>query len=171
MIPRRFRAPIRRSGDGFVVDVSEEEASLVRRLLDELRELLSDAGHGDADAPATDRPGAELLARLFPVAHPDDDAAEAEYQRLMREELVASKLAAFDVVDVTLAADGHLDEAGLIAFMQSINSLRLVLGTMLGVTDDADAEVEPEREDSAEYHLYSYLSWLLEWSVRATQSR
>lgn len=170
MIPRRFRAPIRASGDGYVVDISEDEGALVRRLLDELRELLSDTGPDDADVRHADRPGAVLLARLFPVAHPDDDAAEAEYQRLMREELVASKLAAFDIVDATLAADGHLDEPGLIAFMQSINSLRLVLGTMLGVTDDTDTEVEPEREDSAEYHLYTYLSWLLEWSVRATQS-
>lgn len=170
-MPRRFRAPIRPIDGGFVVDVSAEEAALVRRLLDELRELLSTPDVAGAEAPGTDPPGAVLLSRLFPVAHPDDDAAEAEYQRLMREELVASKLAAFDVVDATLAADGHLDESGLIAFMQSINSLRLVLGTMLGVTDDADAEVEPEREDSAEYHLYTYLSWLLEWSVRATQSR
>ena len=168
MIPRRFRAPIRASGDGYVVDVSEDEAALVRRLLAELRELLSDAGPEDAGAPPAGR--AVLLARLFQVAHPDDDAAEAEYQRLMREELVASKLAAFEVVDTTLAADGRLDEPGLIAFMQSINSLRLVLGTMLGVTDDTDAEVEPDREDSAEYHLYTYLSGLLEWSVRAIRT-
>lgn len=170
MIPRRFRAPIRRVDGGFVVDVSAEEAALVRRLLDELRELLSTPDAG-ADAPGTHPPGAVLLSRLFPVAHPDDDAAEAEYQRLMREELLASKLAAFEVVDVTLGGDGHLDEHGLIAFMQSVNSLRLVLGTLLGVADDPDAEVDPDHEDSQEYHLYTYLSWLLEWSVRAMQSR
>jgi hypothetical protein len=41
---------------------------------------------------------------------------------------------------------------------------------MLGVTDDPDAEVDPGREESAEYQLYSYLSWLLEWSVRAMQT-
>lgn len=161
-MPRRFRAPIRAAGDGFVVDVSVDEAALLRRLVDELRELLTD-----------DQPGAagDLLARLFPVAHPDDPDAEAEYQRLMREELLASKLAAFEVVDVTLGGDGHLDEHGLIAFMQSVNSLRLVLGTLLGVADDPDAEVDPDHEDSQEYHLYTYLSWLLEWSVRAMQSR
>lgn len=163
MIGRRFRAPVRPRGDGFVVDLAPEEAVLVRRLLDEMRQLLSDPDPG-AEARA-------LLARLFPVAHPDDDEAEEEYQRLMREELVASKLAAFRSVDETLAGAGELDESGLIAFMQSINSLRLALGSMLGVTDDPDAEVDADSDDSAEYHLYGYLSWLLEWSVRAIQSR
>lgn len=162
MIRRRFRAPIRRDRDGFVVDLGPDEAALVRRLLAELRRLLSDPEPGA---------GSEgLLVRLFPVVHPDDPEAEAEYQRLMREELVASKLAAFDLVDATLDSDGRLDEGGLIAFMQSINSLRLALGTMLGVTDDPDAEVDAGAEDSAEYHLYGYLSWLLEWSVQAIQS-
>lgn len=162
MIRRRFRAPVRRAGDGFVVDLGADEAALVRRLVDELRQLLAD--------PDPDEEAAALLVRLFPVAHPDDEEAEAEYQRLMREELVASKLAAFELVDTTLAGDGRLDEGGLIAFMQSVNSLRLALGTMLGVTDDPDAEVDPAREQSAEYHLYGYLSWLLEWSVRAIQT-
>lgn len=162
MIRRRFRAPVRASGHGFVVDLGDDEAALVRRLLGELRQLVSD--------PEPDGEARELLARLFPVTHPDDPDAEAEYQRLMRDELVASKLASFELVDSTLAGDGRLDEAGLVAFMQSVNSLRLALGTMLGVTDDPDAEVDPANEDSAEYHLYGYLSWLLEWSVRAAQS-
>lgn len=162
MIRKRFSAPVRASGNGFVVDLGEEEAGLVRRLLDELRQLVSD--------PEPDGEARALLARLFPVTHPDDPDAEEEYQRLMRDELVASKLASFELVDATLAGDGRLDEAGLIAFMQSINSLRLALGTLLGVTDDPDAEVDPSSEDTAEYHLYGYLSWLLEWSVRAIQS-
>lgn len=162
MMRRRFRAPVRSSGGGFVVDLGVQEAALVGRLIGELRELLAD--------PDPDPEAQVLLHRLFPVAHPDDPEAEAEYQRLMREELVASKLAAFDAVDATLTGDGRLDEAGLVAFMQSVNSLRLALGSMLGVTDDPDAEVDPGREESPEYHLYGYLSWLLEWSVRAIQS-
>lgn len=162
MIRRRFRAPIRPSGDGFVIDLAPDEAELVRRMLGELRRLLADTEPGDE--------ARVLLMRLFPIAYADDDEAEAEYQRLMREELVTSKLAAFEIVDATLVGDGHLDEGGLIAFMQSINSLRLALGTMIGVTDDPDEEVDPDQEDTAEYQLYGYLSWLLEWSVRAIQS-
>jgi hypothetical protein len=160
MIRRRFVAPIRAVRNGFVVDIGADESAVVRRLIGELRTLLTD--------PAPDEEARTLVHRLFPTAHPDDDEAEAEYQRLMRDELVQSKLAAFDTADSTLAGDGHLDEAGLVAFMQALNSLRLVLGTMLGVTDDPDDEVAPGFVDAPEYALYGYLSYLLEHAVRAT---
>jgi len=156
----RFRPPVRRKGDGFVIDIGDDESALIERLIAELGALLTDDDPGD-EAQA-------LLARLFPVVYTDDEELEAEYQRLMREELVQSKLSALDIVSRSLAARGRLDEPGMVAFMQSINSIRLVLGTMLGVTDDPDAEeVHTGLEDSPEYNLYGYLSWLLEWSVRA----
>ena len=150
----RFRAPIRRVGDGFVVNLSPDEAALVQRLLAELGELLVN----DEPSPLTER--------LFPVVHPDDPEQEAEYQRWMRPDLVQSKLAAIATVDAALAGVGRLDEPGLIALMQAVNSVRLVLGTMLGITDD---EQPDEDDDDAPYEmqLYVYLSWLLEWSVRA----
>jgi hypothetical protein len=153
------RAPVRARRNGYVVDLGTHETEVVRHLIAELRTMLAEPG--DEHRP--------ILQRLFPVTHPDDPEAEAEYQRLMREELVASKLASFEIVDTTLAGDGLLDDAGMTAFMQSVNSLRLVLGTMLDVTDDPD--VEPELTDSAEHHLYEYCGWLLEWSVRAVQGR
>ena len=157
----RFRGPIRSTRKGFEIAVDDDEAALIRRLAGELRLLLTD----DAD----DEHARSLLVRLFPTAYPDDDELEAEYQRLMREELVASKLAALDVVDGALAPDADpLDDAGLLAFMQSVNSVRLVLGTMLEVSDDPEAdEVRPGLEQSPEYALYGYLSWLLEHCVRA----
>jgi hypothetical protein len=160
----RFKPPVRRKGDAFVIDIGPDESALVQRLVGELRALLTDP------EPSSD--ARVLLVRLFPVAHPDDDELEAEYQRLMREELVQSKLSAFDVVDRALgdaARRGHtVDEGQLVAFMQSVNSLRLVLGTMLGVTDDPDEdEVAAGFENSPEYHLYGYLSYLLEHCVRA----
>ena len=156
----RFRGPVRSTRKGFEIALDDDETALIRRLADELRSLLTD---GDDEHTRT------LLVRLFPTAYPDDDELEAEYQRLMREELVASKLAALDVVDRALAPDADpLDDAGLLAFMQSVNSVRLILGTMLGVSDDPDAdEVRPGLEQSPEYALYSYLSWLLEHCVRA----
>lgn len=153
----RFRAPVRRDGTGFVVALSADEAELVQRLLAELGELLN----GDDDSA--------LLARLFPVVHPDDPEEEAEYQRLMRPELVQSKLAAIAAVGAALDGDGRLDEAGLLALMQAVNSVRLVLGTMLGISDD----VQPDEDDDEapyEMQLYVYLSWLLEWCVRAMSS-
>ena len=86
------------------------------------------------------------LTRRFPVAMTEDG-----YRRLRK-----------------FAAEAGLDEGELVAFMQSINSVRLVLGTMLAVSDDpADDEVAAGLEDSPEYALYGYLSWLLEHCVRA----
>lgn len=160
----RFRAPVRRKANGFVIDVGDDEATLVRRLSGELRALLAD----ESDDPIAHA----LLGRLFPTAYVDDDELEAEYQRLMREELVASKLSALDIVDAAMASDdGTLDEGELTAFMQSINSVRLVLGTMLDVSDDPEGnEVAPGYEESPEYALYGYLSWLLEHCVQALSS-
>jgi hypothetical protein len=157
----RFRPPVRAVSGGYVVDLGADESTLVLRLVRELRTMLT-----DDDPPEETR---HLLHRLFPVAHPDDDELEAEYQRLMRDELLASKLAAFDVVETTLEGRrGRLDEAGLVAFMQSINSIRLVLGTMLEVSDDPEVfEVPAGYSDSPEYALYGYLSFLLEHTVRA----
>ena len=161
---RRRRSPVRESGNGFLIELGEDEAMLVTRLLDELRQLLTN--------PSPDSSERLLVVRLFPVAHPDDEDEEAEYQRLMRDELVESKLEAIASVERVLAAerrsDRVVDELGLVAFMQSLNAIRLVLGTMLGVTDDpTEDEVDEQLERSPEYHLYAYLSWLLEHCVRA----
>ena len=123
---------MRESGNGFLIELGEDEATLVTRLLDELRQLLTN--------PSPDSSERLLVVRLFPVAHPDDEEAEEEYQRLMRDELVQSKLEAIERVETVLTAerrsDRVVDELGLVAFMQSLNAIRLVLGTMLGVTDD-----------------------------------
>lgn len=159
-----FRRPVRRSGSGFVIDLHDEEATLIRRLVGQLRAVLTD------DDPDTEAQA--LIVRLFPVAYPDDDEMEAEYQRLMRDELVQSKLAAFDIIDEAVGGDAPIDEGRLIAVMQSINSIRLVLGVILDVSDDPDRdEVDEDLEDSPEYHLYGYLSMLLDACVQALSGR
>ena len=84
-VPVRYRKGTGSSSTG------DDEAALILRLVGELRSLLTEE--------TTDPHARVLLARLFPTAYPDDDELEDEYQRLMREELVASKLAALDVVD------------------------------------------------------------------------
>ena len=76
--------PVTRSGSGYVLHLGRDERALVVRLLDELRALLTE--------PADP----ELVRRLFPVVHPDDPEREAEYQRLMRDELVTSRLAGIE---------------------------------------------------------------------------
>ena len=167
----RPRPPVYRAKGRYRLHIGDDELALIRRLLDELRDLLladNDGGGNDGGGNDGSGPASAMLTRLFPVAHPDDAELEAEYQRLMRVELVASKLKAIESVETVIdASRAPIDEAQLTAFMQSINSIRLVLGTLLDVTDDPDAEVVSEHDDTAEYQLYGYLSWLLEWTVRA----
>jgi len=153
---RRFKPPIEAVRDGWRINLDVDERELLVRLMGELRELLT----GDQDHA--------LLGRLYPVAYPEDEEKEAEYQRLMREELVASRLGAIEAVTAALDPErtGSLTEGDTVAFMQSINAIRLVLGTMLGITDDDD-DAAADDVDSPEHQLYAFLSWLLEWTVRA----
>ncbi len=153
---RKFVPPVQKVAGGWRIGLDADERNLLVRLMAELEALMT--GPDDND----------LIRRLFPAAYLDDEEKEAEYQRLMREELVASRLSAIESVTAVLRADPRelLDEGQTIAFMQSINAVRLVLGTMLGITDDESAD-DAEAADSPEHHLYDFLSWLLEWTVRS----
>ena len=145
-------------GPKFRLNFETEERALLVRLLGEMKDLLTSEPN-EHTAP--------LLHRLFPPAFRDDEEKEAEYQRLMREELVASRVAAVDSVSLLLVEQGRmLGEGETMAFMQSVNAIRLVLGTMLDITDDDSAEAA-DMNDSPEYSLYGYLGWVLEWTVRA----
>lgn len=155
---RAFIPPIERVRDGFVFNIGDDERQLVARLLTELSELLM----GEADDPR--------LIRMFPPAYhlADDADADAEYQRLMREDLVASRLSGISMVNTALESPGPVDEETMVAFVQAINGLRLVLGTMLDVSEDHDPdELDDNDPLSGEHHLYNFLSWLLDWAVRA----
>ena len=127
---RDFTPPVQAVDGGWLLHFETEERELLIRLMGELRELLT----GPEDNP--------LIVRLFPEAYPDDEEKEAEYQRLMREELVESRLAAIDSVTETLGPDGPalLSEGEIFSFLQSINAIRLVLGSMLGITDEESAD-------------------------------
>ena len=64
-----------------------------------------------------------------------------------------------------------LDEGQVIALMQSVNAVRVVLGTMLDVGEDDEigaGDVGDELE--AERQLYGFLSWLLDWIVRSLRA-
>ena len=150
--------PIVGTDDGCLLNLTDDERELLRQLMGELESLL-----GEDDHP--------YLTRLFPVAYPDDDEAEAEYQRLMRDDLVTSRLTAIGTVTDLLGEpnDHVLTEEQVVALMQSLNAIRLVLGSILGISTDEDAE-RVDDGDTAGHHLYGYLSWLLEWTVQSLSS-
>jgi hypothetical protein len=155
---RAFIPPIERVRDGFVFNIGDDERQLVTRLLTELSQLLM----GGSDDPR--------LVRIFPPAYhlADDAEADAEYQRLMHEELVASRLSGITTVNAALQSSDVANEETMIAFVQAINGLRLVLGTMLDVSEDQAAdEIDDDDPLAGEHHLYNFFSWLLDWAVRA----
>jgi len=156
MAPRR---PIEPNEDGtYRLDLRDEERALIAAIVPDLRGLL-------ADDPAD-----EMLARLFPTARPDDPDAEAEFQGMVRDELVMKRLSRLDIV-AELAEATVLDQEQLAAWMGAVNDIRLVLGTRLEVSEDDEFdEADEDNPESVARSAYWYLGWLLEHLVEASIS-
>ena len=144
-------------GGRFALRITGAERDVLRSLPAQLRQLMT-----GQDAGANPD-----LRRLFPTAYPDDPDKAAEYDAMVRDDLVAVRLAAIDVMERTIDSD-RLSEEELLAWLSSINDLRLVLGTRLDVQEDlSELDVtagDPRAESLA---LYAYLSILEEDAVAA----
>jgi hypothetical protein len=156
MFGRRRPAPrVVAAGGGYGLRLDERERALIRQILGDMRALLMlDAG----DA---------RVRRLYPSAYADDATKEEEYRRLTHEELRSSRLANVDTVEASIDAT-TLSEEQLTAWMQAINSLRLVLGTLLDITDDdQELSFDPDDPEARTQALYGYLGGLLDEIVDA----
>ena len=163
MMRRRNDGPflLNKNGGGFVINLPPDVQSLLVHMFGELRDVLA---QGSSSDPA--------LRRLFPVAYHLDVESDEEYQRLMQGELIASRLAAISRATEILETDGLLTAGDMSQFMQSLNAIRLLLGTMLDVGEDHEPEDLPEDHPSAaQHHLYAYLGWLVESAVVVQQGR
>lgn len=133
------------------VDLEAGFRQVLRELMDQFMELLSD-------------PGAPVMQRLFPPAYSDPAHAEMqdEYRRLMQEDLVERRRAECQVV-MASADSKELTEEQLLAWSRAINGIRLALGTYLDVGEDDPPRVPQTPEESA----YHWLSLLLEETIEA----
>ena len=167
---RRSSGPFQPQADGsFRINLPPDVRELLVHLFGELRDVLTQA---DTTDPA--------LRRLFPAAYHDDPERDAEYHELMRSELVASRLTAISRVvevlgDATSGSADRLEAGDMDLFLQSLNAVRLLLGTMLDVAEDEDGDDrgnpdDPDDPIAAQAHLYSYLGWLLEGAVAAAMA-
>ena len=141
----------RRDG-GYSVDLPGEERDVLASLPGQLRDAL------DAGEPT--------LYRLFPPAHADDDEVNADYARLVGEGLLEGKLLALSDLERTAHAT-TLSEEELGGWLGALESLRLVLGTQLDLTEESYGTVDADDPDAPRLALYHWLSWLQEEVVEA----
>jgi Domain of unknown function (DUF2017) len=121
-----------------------------------------------------------VLERLFPQAYlePEDVDRDAEYRRLVRDELLEAKLANLDVVTTTLDRGTvslrgwtvELTEEEASAWLGALNDLRLALGVRLGITEDFDGDIDPSDPQAPALNVLAYLGWLEENLVDALSS-
>ena len=144
---------IERVGDSYRIALDETSRAVLATVLGELRDEITTGTGGH-------------LTRLFPVAYHADPTADEEFRRLMHDDLAASHLAALESTIAMLGRHDDLDSDEVEALMRSLNATRLVLGTILDVTDD-DADDEGEEDDrdadgmGDHRRLYAFLGWAL----------
>jgi hypothetical protein len=150
------------------VRLAQDEVAVLRGLPDQLRTVLGE----DEDEPVN--------RRLFPPAYLDvaDIERDAEYRRLMHDDLVKEKLANLDLVTDTLARGStsvrrwtvELTDEQAAAWLGVLNDLRLALGVRLDITEDFDGDVDDTDPRAPAFRLLSYLGWLEEQLLDALQT-
>jgi hypothetical protein len=131
-----------------------------RALLEELT--------AELDAALASSDDDEDLVRLFPPAYGTDEDRSREYAALARDELVASRRAALEVLREALERDRATAEE-LSSMMRAVNDLRLVIGTRL----DLSEETRRPRDDAPEarsFAIYEHLTHLLSQLIDALRT-
>jgi len=119
----------------------------------------------DPDAPET--PDDPVLRRLFPDAYPYDAAASSDFRRFTDHDLKAKKVADAQTVLAALAAtDGGAHPVAIPpvevdAWLRTLTSVRLAVGTRLGITDaEAAAELAELVDEDPRAFMVSVYDWL-----------
>jgi len=135
------------TSDGIDVELSPEE----RMFLGDVLPLLAGIGAPGSD-PAADR--------LNVPVYLDDPDANAEWWRLMGQDLEAARRADRSVFSKMLSADGPvtMDGEEADAVLRVLNEARLALGARLGIDVEADHDELPEESRQ----VMDYLGWIQE---------
>jgi hypothetical protein len=100
------------------------------------------------------------VARVFPVAYPQEARAESDYRQMMGAHLLHRHRLALETLEATADAQS-LEEEQIHQWLDALEVLRLVLGTQLDVTEDT---IPMEKSDplAPQAAAYRYLSMLQE---------
>lgn len=104
-----------------------------------------------------DEPDLPVLDRLHPVPYLDDPEQAAAWRLLAGEQLRQARRDSFETMRRIQASSVATDEE-LWSWMRALNTLRLVLGTALGIEEDGVELPEPPADDPSRpiwelYHL------------------
>ena len=165
----------RKRRGGLRVRLTPVEVALLTNLLNQLVALVSPSDEVDADplasmvgiGTATSAPDDPAMARLFPDAYRDDEDKAAEFRRYTELGLRERKVAAAEQVLATLAGagdDGALDvrlrTGDGLAWLTTLNDLRLTLGTRLDISEDWSADLDDLDDDDPRLPMYATYDWL-----------
>ena len=115
---------------GYRVTLSRIEQRVLQQAFDDLRVMIVN------DDPST--------RRLTPTAYVDDPALDEEYRQMIGDDLQASQLAAFDVVEHSI--DGStVSRDELESWMRSVNAVRRCNRNPFRVASHVDAMAERAR--------------------------
>ena len=157
----RSRGPVSKGDDGrYTFSVDAEDRRVLNDLFGQFKEVLVDGQES------------ETVRRLFPTAYHKDPEHDEEYQRFMRSELLASHLHSVDhvrtLIDASVESTSiQLTQSDLDALMKATNGIRLLLGTLLSVSEDDHDDIDESDPTFGQHQLYAYLGWLLDWMVSA----
>jgi hypothetical protein len=158
------RATVERRGGSIVLTLHPNEVQVLQWVFSDLGRMLS----GDSNVDA-------VTKRLFPRAYldPTEEAAEAQWQEMVHDELVESRMSAMtDVVrslDEAKPLSGRVEARELVLddelatrWMTVLNDARLAVGTALDVTPEWDFDALDPSDPSYELHaLYAWMTELL----------
>jgi uncharacterized protein DUF2017 len=134
-----------------------------------LEELAAAIGASGPTSPPED----PVLARLLPDGYRDDPEAAGEFRRYTEQALRSGKVAAAQTVLDTLPAGGghvRLGPEDAQAWLRALNDVRLAIGTVLGITEDYEDEMEAASwadPRSAYLEVYHWLGYIQDSLVRA----
>ena len=144
-----------RSGDRYKLNLGGEERDILR-------------GLGPQFAAMLDDPTQPVLERLFPPAYLGEEQLQMqdEYRRLMQEDLVDRHRQEFELLASTAGSDTLTGEE-LLAWARALNSIRLVLGTHLDVSEEDENRTPTVPEEA----LYQWLTYVLGEVIEALEGQ
>jgi len=151
----RFRRTFQPKGaDRFVVNLGSEERAVIKAVCEDLASVLED---GEANPS---------LRRLFPTGHATDAEVDRQYQAMVHDDLLSSRREVLSAVGASAEGD-ELDRATLEQWMVGLNAVRLVLGTVLDVSEDGVPDLDRDDPEIPARAVYDFLGSVVDAAVAA----